>query len=80
MVAPGLTQPELMPGDQAPESGIYRVVHDGHRSPHPVCVIKGDVFPSCRHCRQRVRYEKWMDAEYLTHDWDLTGPDLSMAG
>lgn len=68
------------PGDLVRESGIYRVIHDGHRPVHAVCAIKGDTFPDCRRCKQQVRFELWMEADYLNQDWDLAGPNLKLAG
>ena len=61
-------------GDVTPQSGIYRVIHDGHRADHPVVAIKGEIFPSCCRCRGRVRFRAWMESEYVAHDWDLSGP------
>lgn len=64
-------------GQAAPCSGFYRVIHDEHRPDHLVCVVKGDVFPACRKCTARVRFQLWIEAAYVTQDWDLSGPDLS---
>jgi hypothetical protein len=63
-------------GDITPKSGVYRVLHDGHRADHPVVAIKGEVFPVCRKCQTRVRFRLWMGSEYVAHDWDLSGPLL----
>ncbi len=47
----------LHTGAEAPETGIYRVVHAGHRLPHEVIVRKGDRFPRCAKCREAVLFE-----------------------
>jgi len=77
---PAPPQRDFAPGDHVRESGIYRVIHDGHRPVHAVCAIKGDSFPDCRRCKQQVRFELWMEADYLNQDWDLAGPNLALAG
>jgi dTDP-4-dehydrorhamnose 3,5-epimerase-like enzyme len=59
-------------------SGIYRVVHLHHRKPHLVVAIRGEVFPACRQCRSKIRYELVQKAGYIVDDWDLAGPRLEM--
>ena len=41
--------PEILePGDRAPSSGLYKVVHAGqHALPHYVTALYGDTFPAC---------------------------------
>jgi len=42
---------EYQPGDVVPQSGVYRFVHDpGHAEPEEISAIKGELFPTCRHC------------------------------
>jgi hypothetical protein len=46
---------EYKPGDVVPKSGVYRFVHDpDHAHPHDepaeINVVKGELFPTCRHC------------------------------
>jgi hypothetical protein len=49
-------------GDIVPESGIYRFVHDpGHAPPAEMSAIKGDLFPTCRYCRN-AHFERASDA------------------
>ncbi|PYP85375.1 MAG: hypothetical protein DMG65_20850 [Candidatus Angelobacter sp. Gp1-AA117] len=45
------------PGDVVPESGIYKVQHDSHRLMHTATLLRETLFPLCRHCGQRVRFE-----------------------
>ena len=44
-------------GQIVPESGIYRVVHAGHRLPHEVTLLKGEAFPRCAKCADKVEFE-----------------------
>ena len=45
------------PGEVIPESGIYRVQHDAHRLMHTATLLRATLFPLCRRCGQRVRFE-----------------------
>ena len=44
------------PGQEVPESGIYRVDHDAHRLMHQATLEKGSLFPRCRQCSTGVRF------------------------
>ena len=45
------------PGQMAPISGIYRVIHKiPHRPAHEVMAIRGEHFPTCRICQGRVEF------------------------
>ena len=67
---------QYAPGERAPVSGIYRVIHKRHRQPHFVAAIQGEEFPRCRKCSDEVRFQLAKIASYVNHDWDLAGPDL----
>jgi hypothetical protein len=42
---------EYKPGDVVPKSGVYRFVHDpDHAQPEEISAVKGELFPTCRHC------------------------------
>jgi hypothetical protein len=44
---------EYKPGDVVPKSGVYRFVHDpGHAEPEDIAAVKGELFPTCQHCRE----------------------------
>ena len=48
----------LEPGDRAPDSGVYKVVHARqHAQPHYVTVLYADIFPTCLECSDGVRFE-----------------------
>ncbi len=61
-------------GDQAPDSGIYRAIHGGHRKSHTVIVIRGDPFPSCRFCKDEAVFILVDAIPYIAHDLDFAGP------
>ena len=64
------------PGDLAPISGIYRVIHlTRHRSPHLAVIIRGEELPLCRNCQGDVEFEVVQTASHVTHDWDFTAPN-----
>ena len=68
------------PGDFAPVTGIYAVVHSAHRAEHRVVAIRGEHFPPCRKCRNLVRYSLALASEYVVYDWDLSGPLFDKVG
>ena len=59
------------PGDTAPRSGIYQVVHQRHRTPHEVTVLAGHAFPACRSCGEQVRFRLVNAAVPVTEDTDF---------
>jgi hypothetical protein len=68
-----MAEHEYRPGDDVPRSGIYSVVHHGHREAHEAVVLKGAVFPPCRECGASVRYRLLRTAASLDSDADFTG-------
>jgi hypothetical protein len=48
--------PARKPGDVCAASGMYQVVHKGHRAAHTVVIRKGDPFPQCKTCSEAVRF------------------------
>lgn len=44
-------------GQKVPESGIYRVIHSGHRLPHEVTLLKDQQFPRCSKCSDSVEFQ-----------------------
>ncbi len=47
----------FQPGERVPDTAVYMVVHAGHRATHEVTLRKGEVFPPCARCGDRVRFE-----------------------
>jgi hypothetical protein len=59
-------------GEIIPESGIYEVMHEGkHRVEHESVLVKGDPFPLCDTCHDRVRFRVVRTAPYIFHDQDF---------
>ncbi|MGH9568055.1 MAG: hypothetical protein ACRD4F_00350, partial [Candidatus Angelobacter sp.] len=60
------------PGQPVPETGIYEVIHDrAHRETHEVVMHRGDQFPACDQCDQRVRFKVLRTAPYIFDDEDF---------
>ncbi len=55
------------PGGSVPRSGIYRVYHNSHRLMHEVTLLNGELFPSCKQCSDKVRFELFR----VVHDGDV---------
>jgi hypothetical protein len=62
----------LRPGETAPESGVYRVIHAAHRPEHLVTMIKGEQLPVCSHCSDEVRFQLLEAAGTVHEDSDLS--------
>ena len=59
-------------GQTIPESGIYEVMHENtHRTSHESVLVKGDSFPYCDTCHDRVRFRVVRTAPYIFHDDDF---------
>ena len=59
-------------GQVIPESGIYEVLHEGeHRARHESVLVKGDRFPVCDTCEEKVRFRVVRTAPYIFHDPDF---------
>ena len=59
------------PGESAPTTGIYRVRHNQHRSPHDVTISVGAVFPTCKKCDGEVRFILIRTAQDIGRDTDF---------
>jgi hypothetical protein len=59
------------PGETAPRSGIYQVVHQRHRASHEVTVLEGHAFPACRSCGGQVRFRLISAAVPVHEDTDF---------
>jgi YjzC-like protein len=52
-----MSEEKFNTGQTVPQSGIYRVTHAGHRLPHEVTLIAGEIFPRCSKCKDAVQFE-----------------------
>lgn len=64
------------PGEMAPVTGVYRVVHQEHRPDYDAVLIRGEQFPACRTCKAAVRFIVQTQASHILHDFDFAGPTL----
>jgi CheY-like chemotaxis protein len=53
-------------GETIPESGIYTVIHEQHRLPHQVTLLKAEVFPRCAKCGRLVGFVLDHSAPYVS--------------
>jgi hypothetical protein len=74
MASPATGRRLYRPGEHAPVTGIYRVTHAEHRAPHRAIVLRGEVFPLCRTCKDAVTFTVAHQASHITHDFDFAGP------
>ena len=73
---PTTQRKKFRPGDLAPITGIYLVIHNSlHRDPHEVVVIRGELLPACRTCKVDMHFEIVRPLSHITHDWDFSGPN-----
>jgi hypothetical protein len=67
------------PGDLAPNSGVYRVVHHAHRLPHDVTIERETVLPECARCGDHVRFAYLEPAAFVRDDYDFRPPQKRAA-
>ncbi|HEV2961934.1 MAG TPA: hypothetical protein VG649_08940 [Candidatus Angelobacter sp.] len=58
-------------GEQVPSTGLYRVSHYQHRMPHDAVLRRGEVFPACNKCGERVTFKLSANAEPISNDQDF---------
>ncbi len=59
-------------GDLIPETGIYRLVDEGHiHNRHECLLLKGDSFPACELCRDGAKFKPIHLAPYILTDADF---------
>ena len=59
-------------GEVVRQSGIYEVIHDrDHREAHEVVMIRGEHFPDCETCKEKVRFRLIRTAPYIFQDEDF---------
>jgi hypothetical protein len=64
------------PGNEVAKDGAYWVHHYQHRVSHLVSLHRGDVFPRCAKCEERVRFEAHLNgaaAPHISNDPDFSG-------
>lgn len=66
-----MTQKFFTTGQQISVSGIYRVRHSEHRIPNEVTLLRGQEFPRCARCGDRVLFELLVEAPDIFTDPDF---------
>ncbi len=64
---------EFKPGEKVPSSGVYRVLHKGHRDEHEATLREGEEFPTCTVCEEGVRFHLVQSAKLIERDGDFVG-------
>ena len=64
---------EFRPGEKVPSSGVYRVLHKGHRTEHEATLREGEEFPTCTVCERDVRFRLVQSANLIDRDRDFVG-------
>jgi hypothetical protein len=60
------------PGDEAPDSGVYEVVHENCLSQELQMVLRaGQKFSDCQSCGSRVRYYLQRAVPHISQDRDF---------
>lgn len=63
-------------GEKVRASGIYEVLHHGHKLPdHEVTCVLGKRFPPCRTCKDKVEYKAVHLAFHAENDRHLKKPE-----
>ena len=68
-----MAEESYKPGEVAPVSGVYVVVHAEHRSDHHATLLQGEPFPSCSVCHNKVRFRIRHIAVAVRQDNDFSG-------
>ena len=55
-----------LPGDLIPQCSSYAVRHQAHQGTLIVIGAAGDIFPRCKECGEKVRYETLAMSENAT--------------
>lgn len=58
-------------GEVAPESGVYKVLHQRHRESHLATLFQGERFPPCAHCGEGVKFVLLRPARLIREDLDF---------
>ena len=64
----GVPPPLFSSGTAIPESGLYRVLHAGHRGSHEAVLLRGELFPRCHVCAENVQFELLQAVPHLSAD------------
>jgi len=71
MQGPSKAEQIFKSGEEVPESGVYTVIHAGHRPNHAATIFKGERFPSCAQCGSQVGFMLVRPAALIAEDFDF---------
>ena len=71
MQGPSTAKESYKSGEVAEQSGVYNVLHQEHRSQHLATIFKGQRFPACARCGDRVRFILVRPAALIGEDGDF---------
>jgi hypothetical protein len=60
------------PSERVSTSGVYRVVHNGHRPEHEATLLEDEIFPTCAACGDKVRFQLSHKAASIRQDKDFS--------
>lgn len=69
---PSQVAPISRVGEPIIHTGIYRVLHAGHRVSHFVILMAGQDFPRCARCGEQVEFQLVEATTDLQHDRDFS--------
>ncbi len=52
-----MAESQFQAGEAVPCSGVYRIQHGEHRADHDGILFKGQTFPPCMVCGDKVRFQ-----------------------
>ncbi len=71
MQGPSTARESYRSGEVAEQSGVYNVLHEEHRTQHLATIFKGQRFPACARCGDRVRFVLVRPAALIDEDTDF---------
>jgi hypothetical protein len=71
MQGPSTAGQRYKSGEVAEQSGVYNVVHENHRGQHLATVFRGQRFPACARCGDKVRFVLVRPAALIAEDADF---------
>ena len=77
MQGPSAARQSYKSGELAEQSGVYNVLHEEHRNQHLATVFKGQRFPACARCGDRVRFVLIRPAAVIDEDADFQQSSFS---
>lgn len=68
-----MAESRYQPGQVVPCSGVYRIVHAGHREDHDGILLQGQLFPPCLMCGDQVQFQLIQASNTIEKQADFAG-------